>query len=66
MAAVNKQTKTQQNTHKQTDEGDFHYMKERTSMMKAQILPKTPRELRSNFKMMRRALKLVDFDSKIY
>ena len=38
---------------------------ERTSMIKAEILPKTP-EWRSNFQMMRRVLKLVYIDSEIY
>ena len=35
-------------------------------MIKAEIFPKTPRELRSNFQMMRRVLKIVYIDSEIY
>ena len=35
-------------------------------MIKACILPKTSRELRSNFQMMRRVLKLIYIDSEIY
>ena len=35
-------------------------------MINAEILPKPPRELRSNFQMMRRVLKLVYIDSEIY
>ena len=33
-------------------------------MIKAEILPKTPRELRLDFQMMRRVLKLVYIDSQ--
>ena len=35
-------------------------------MTKAEILPKTPRELRSKIQMMRRVLKLVYIDSEVY
>ena len=43
----------------------FHYC-QRTSTIKAEILPKTPREMRSNFQMMPMVLKLVYIDSDIY
>ena len=35
-------------------------------MIKVEILPKTPREMRSTFQMMRRVLKLIYIDSEIY
>ena len=35
-------------------------------MIKVEILPKTPRELRSNFQMMQRMLKLVYIDREIH
>ena len=35
-------------------------------MIKAYILPKSPRDLRSNLQMMRRVLKLVYIDSETY
>ena len=35
-------------------------------MIKAEILPKTPRGIETNFQMMRRVLKLVYIDSEIY
>ena len=43
-----------------------HRLLKRTSMIKAEILPKTPRELRSNFQIMQKVLKLNYIDTLAY